>query len=159
DFELTALLFDLSEQPGILNGESGLSGECLEQRDLLGRKCSNALTHHDQRTDQPVLGDKRYGKECTQPDLNEHVHDTAFVSGGIGDVLNLYWLAGLGNASDRALALSWAGIANLLDIGFGQVPARPKRELLGRLVVLVHRAAIRSGELDGPRHDRIQHGL
>src|SRR5262249_45680070 len=44
----------------------------------------------------------------------------------------LHRLACPSNASDRALALPRAGIAHLLDLGFGQVPARPQRELLGR---------------------------
>ena len=38
NFELLAFLADLTEQPGILNGESGLRGEGLQQVHDFGRK-------------------------------------------------------------------------------------------------------------------------
>src|SRR5262249_52182994 len=73
NLELSALVLDLPEEPGVLDGEGGLRGKSLEQRHLLSRKRSYALAHDDERTNQLVLGDERHSQESSQPNLQQSI--------------------------------------------------------------------------------------
>jgi hypothetical protein len=59
-FELAALVFNLVEQAGILNGQGRLGGERLEQLDDLRRELARRLPDEDQAANDLVFTEERH---------------------------------------------------------------------------------------------------
>jgi hypothetical protein len=68
-FELPALVGDLAEQPGVLDGQGGLGGEGLEEVQRLRREAPRFPPRHGQRAQNPLLqeeGNARLGYDAMQ---------------------------------------------------------------------------------------------
>ena len=57
DFELAALLFDLAEQPRVLNCQCGLRGEGLQELNGPSRKQPRCVPTYDKAADEVVLAE------------------------------------------------------------------------------------------------------
>ena len=63
DRELAALLLDLAEQPGVLDGQRRLRGEGLQELDDLRRELPGRSPDHRQRADDLVLPQQRHRQQ------------------------------------------------------------------------------------------------
>ena len=93
------------------------------------------------------------------PEPDEGVPDAALVGSGLGNVGDLDWLAHLGCPPHESLALPKRRRPEGLDEIRVVVVGRAQLEMLGRLVVLVDRAAGIPDQLTGARDDRVEHRL
>ena len=62
--EISGALPQFVEQPRVLDGDDGLSGEALDQRDLLVGKGPNFLAVESERADQFVLLEHWHNEKC-----------------------------------------------------------------------------------------------
>ena len=79
-FELPALVLDLAEQPRVLDGQSRLRRERLQQVDHLRRESPAAVPVHGQRAEQVVLAQERHCQNRTIAAANEDLPYPALVT-------------------------------------------------------------------------------
>src|SRR5262245_66148653 len=63
DFELTALLRDLAEEPRVLYRQCGLRRKRFQQIDDLDRKCAGRFAVDQQHAEKLFLSQQRYGEQ------------------------------------------------------------------------------------------------
>ena len=157
--ELPALIRDLAEQPGILDGQSGLGGEGLEEVHDLVRELPHCLPPHRQDTQDPLLGQERHGQHRAVAEAEERTsepgHGVCFL---VADVGHLDRLATECRLARRPFAeVDRVGALDLQQL-LRHPMTRLEPELLGCLVVLVDQSAGGPGELHRAAHDRVQDG-
>src|SRR5262249_41909846 len=80
DFELPTFLFDLPEEPSVLNGQRGLSRECLQQLDNFGCKRARSVSNHGEPADEVPLANEA---ACEQGSVSgPHERSTYSALGG-----------------------------------------------------------------------------
>ena len=157
--KLGALVRDLPEETGVLDGQGRLGGERLQDIHDLGRKLAGRLPIEGQAADDLVLAEQGYGEERPIAESDERVPEAALVGPGLGDVGDLDGLAHLGRAPHEPFALPEGHGPEGLDEGRVVVVGGAQLELLGGFVVLEDRAAVGAGELAGAGDDRVEHRL
>ena len=146
--ELLALVRDLSEQAGVLDGQRRLRREGLQDVDDLGRELPGRLPVEGQAADDLILAQQRHGEERAVAEPDERVADAALVRVRLGDVGNLEGLTDLSGASHEAFTLRQGHRPNRFHERRVQIVGRAEMKLLGPLVVLVDGAAVRSRRAD-----------
>ena len=73
--ELGALVRDLPEEPGVLDGQGGLGGEGLQDVDYLRGKLTRLLPVEGQTADDLILAEQGHGEEGPVPEPDEGVPD------------------------------------------------------------------------------------
>ena len=97
----SALLLELVEEAGVLDGEHRLAGERLEQVDDLGRERARASSGDDQAADDVVLAQQRDGQQRADARPEQHVAQTGSeYAPALGDVRR----SGRARASTASLA-------------------------------------------------------
>jgi hypothetical protein len=103
--ELGALVRDLTEEAGVLDGQGRLGSERPEDVHDLGEKLARRLAIEGQAPDDLVLAEQRHGEERPVAEPDERVPDATLVGLGLGDVGDLDRLAHLRGASHEPFAL------------------------------------------------------
>jgi hypothetical protein len=155
DLELGALALELLEQPRVEDGEGRLAGEGLEQvGDLVAEATRSPPTDH-QGADDPLLATDRQHEDgppaglLEAPQMGVELHVVQ-----IDDLLRLVHDR---RPTDEGLVERDVGPAQLFhQLGLGP-DGRPDAELLGGLVEVVDRAAVRVRQLDRVFDDGGEH--
>ena len=155
--ELAALLLDLAKQPRVLDGERRLGAEGLQQLHGLGRKLAGRIAVDHQAAHDLALAQERDGEQGAEARVHERVAHGPRVHARHGDIRELYGLAGLRGASERALAQADRHGAQGFDHVVVDVPARAEMEDPGGLLELVDRRAVGAREMPGLLGDGRQH--
>jgi hypothetical protein len=151
DFQLPALVRDLTEETSVLDGQGGLGGERFQDVHDFRRELAWRLAVEGQAADDLVLAEQGHGEERPVPEPDEGVPDAALVGSGLGNVGDLDGLAHRGRPPHEPLALPKRRLPESLDEIRVVVVGRAQLEMLGRLVVLVNRAAGIPDQLTGAR--------
>ena len=155
--ELAALVRDLAEEPGVLDGQGGLGGEGLEQLDDFRRERARRLLVDREPPDQLVLAQHRDREQRAGPRAEEDVAEGPAIGILRGDVGDLDRLAGHRHAALDALTLAGRRAPGEGHHLLVQVVGGAEVEGLGRLVVLVDGAGVGPGQLAGASHDGLEH--
>src|SRR3989442_2321711 len=89
DFELAALLGDLTKEPGVLDGQGRLGGEGAEQPHGLRLELAGGLARHRQHADDLVLTQERHAEQRAMSGLYERPSDRALIVTRGGNLLKL----------------------------------------------------------------------
>jgi hypothetical protein len=154
--ERAALLVDLAEEPGILDGDDRLGCEGLEQIHGRLRECSWYFSPDYQAADHPVLAQERHGEEGAEPCLAQEGERVARFALEVGD---LDGGARRRRLTDPGLADLDSRLAEGLDQRFGHSVVGARHEYLRSFVELVDGTGIRLREIDGVRDNAGEHGL
>ena len=73
--QLPALLLELLEQAGVLDGERRLAGERLEQSDDLGRELAGLLAADHQHAEDALLAEQRHGEQRAEASASSASRD------------------------------------------------------------------------------------
>ena len=104
DRELAALLLDLAEEPGVLDGQRRLGGERLQELDDLRRELSGRPPVHRERADDLVLPQERHCQQRPVAYPEQEVSKMTLIGALLQDVGHLHRLPPLGRAPNEALA-------------------------------------------------------
>src|SRR5262245_36341258 len=85
----TLLLLQLLEQPHVLDGNDGLVGERLEQRDLLIRELPYLLPAKEERSDRHAFPEKRYSEAGSMPHPQGDLGPQGELDPGAGKILDV----------------------------------------------------------------------
>ena len=66
-FDLAALILDLAEQPGVLDGQYGLGGEGFQKLDHFGAKLAGGFSPYHQAADDTVFASKGTARLARNP--------------------------------------------------------------------------------------------
>ena len=155
--ELPALVRDLAEEAGVLDGQRRLGGEGLEQLDDLRRERAGRLPVDREPADQLVFAQHRDGEQRAGARAEEDVAEGPAIGILYGDVGNLDRLARHRHASLDALTLAGRRAPGEGHNLLVKVVGRAEVEGFGRLVVLEDRAGVGPGELASASHDGLEH--
>src|SRR5262249_3164390 len=158
--KLAALVFDLVEQPCVLNGQHGLRREGLKSSDDLGGEYTQLTPQDDEAAQYPLFSDKRNREERAQALSDEEGpclrRDELPLVGDVGD---LDGLPDRTSPTDRAFAEPDRFRPYDRQV-LPRYPVRaPRLKGLRTLVELVDDAAVASGQLNGAADDGLEHGL
>ena len=155
--DLPALLLELPEEARVLDGQRRLGGEGPQQLDHLRRELAGRVSVHDEAADEVILAEQGHREHGPRARADEDVAEPAVVGALDRDVRDLGGLVGDRHAPGGALALPEPDPPPQLEILIVEIVRGAERELLGRLVVLVDRAAVGARELGGAGDDGRQH--
>ena len=154
------LPLDLAEETGVVDREDRLRGERLERGNDVGRKASALASQDDEASEQSILADERQGEQGAQPlPGQESPHLGRNQLRLVLDVSHVHRFPNDAGATDGALAEPDRRLAQEVQLLGGDLVRGPRVERANALVELVDDAAVAAGQLDGPAHDRRQHGV
>ena len=158
--QLPALLVDLAEQPGVLDGEHRLGREGLERGDDLGREGAPLAAQDDQAPEEPLLAHERDREERmgALPDV-QLPGLRSDQPGVLLDVGDLDGLADHPGPADRSLAEPDRRRPERGELLRRHLVGGSRVKALGSLVELVQDAVVAAGELDRSADDGREHGL
>src|SRR5688572_15237865 len=158
--QFTALCLDLPEKSRVMDRQSRLRGESLQEFHNFRFEFSD-LSTPDAQTSHDLLFTQdghREQRTVTQPIQDRsYSRDRSFL--GFKGIHDLHWRSCACRLTGCAFTQTDARRLKYLNrLGF-HVVARPQVKLLRGLVVFVNNTAIGSRQLDGPRDDGLQHSL
>src|SRR6185312_17239976 len=145
DFELAALLVDLGEEAGIVDGERRLRRKGLEQLDNGRGKGAGCAAPDDKRADDTIAAKERHHQQRPEARLEDELLEREMRR--FEEIGNLGRLAGLGGFADGGVAELRLMAGDGVDEIVGHAMRRAQREFLARLVEDINRAGIRLGKL------------
>ena len=159
--ELLALVRDLPEESRILDRQDGLGRERLEEIHDLRGKASRLLSPNHEHAHDSLLEEERSSQQRPIPSSLEDGSDPPHVIRPLSqNVGKLHWGPKGRRLSGHALPQAERRRPkHLVQLLVEMMRAADVVQFLSRLIVLVDDPAVGRGELHGPRHNSVEHGL
>src|SRR5262245_6725478 len=157
--DLTALVLDFPEQPGVLDRQYRLGREGLQKVDHFGAKLPGRFSPYHQPADDPLFAQQRHGQAGAEAEALQHLAHARRVSALFENIGDLHWFTARCRSTYHSISQTrWIGTKRVDEFLFHMI-RRPKQELFRLLVVFVNRPPVGAAQLDRMGNDSRQHGF
>src|SRR5215831_2679008 len=156
---LFAFLFNLAEQPRVLDRQYRLCRKGLQKLDHFRTKLPGGFSAHHQPADDVVFAQQWHGQAGAEAVALKNMAHAQRVSALFEDIRDLNWFTARCRSTYHSISQTrWIG-AKGIDEFFLHMISRAKQELFRLLVIFVNRSAVGTAQLDRMGNDSRQHGF